>query len=185
MFKQRIRQMIGRSGGRSMLQVVQKLRPYLLSWKAYFGLSQTPGVWRRLEEWLRHRLRALQFKQCKHRRPWPGAGGRKPRCGRPDRGQWPPMVAHSGRLLNSVLDDLAWFDGWACPDSPDLNLSNRPVQTRTPSGVAGAQPTTFNPLAICSRARCNLSAVTTGLRPRAAVAVNPVMVRSRIGSRSN
>ena len=41
-FKDRIRQLTRRSGGRSMAQVVEKLRPYLLGWKAYFGLAQTP-----------------------------------------------------------------------------------------------------------------------------------------------
>ena len=61
-FKQRIRQLTRRSGGRSMGQVVQRLRPYVLGWKAYFGLSQTPKVWRTLDEWLRHRLRAIQLK---------------------------------------------------------------------------------------------------------------------------
>ena len=59
-FKQRIRQLSWRSGGRSMHQVVQRLRPYMMGWKAYFGLAQTPGVWRALDEWLRHRLRAIQ-----------------------------------------------------------------------------------------------------------------------------
>jgi hypothetical protein len=38
-FKARIRQLTRRSGGRSMEQVVQKLRPYLLGWKAYFGMA--------------------------------------------------------------------------------------------------------------------------------------------------
>jgi RNA-directed DNA polymerase len=61
-FKVRIRQLTRRSGGRSMEQVVEKLRPYLLGWKAYFGLAQTPRVWRELDEWLRHRLRAIQLK---------------------------------------------------------------------------------------------------------------------------
>lgn len=61
-FKQRIRQLTRRSAGRSMGQVVQRLRPYMLGWKAYFGLSQTPRVWRTLDEWLRHRLRAIQLK---------------------------------------------------------------------------------------------------------------------------
>lgn len=64
-FKARIRQLTRRSGGRSMEQVVEKLRPYLLGWKAYFGLAQTPGVWRELDEWLRHRLRAIQLKHWK------------------------------------------------------------------------------------------------------------------------
>jgi RNA-directed DNA polymerase len=61
-FKARIRQMTCRSGGRSMKQVVEKLRLYLPGWKAYFALAQTPNVWRRLDEWLRRRLRAIQLK---------------------------------------------------------------------------------------------------------------------------
>jgi group II intron reverse transcriptase/maturase len=61
-FKQRVRQLTRRSGGRSMAEVIERLKPYLLGWKAYFGLAQTPGVWRALDEWLRHRLRAIQLK---------------------------------------------------------------------------------------------------------------------------
>lgn len=64
-FKARIRQLTRRSGGRSMTQVVDGLRPYLLGWKAYFRMAQTPKVWRELDEWLRHRLRAIQLKQWK------------------------------------------------------------------------------------------------------------------------
>jgi RNA-directed DNA polymerase len=64
-FKQRVRELTRRSGGRSMTEVIQRLRPYLLGWKAYFGLAQTPGIWRSLDEWLRHRLRATQLKQWK------------------------------------------------------------------------------------------------------------------------
>jgi group II intron reverse transcriptase/maturase len=61
-YKQRIRQLTRRSGGRSMAEVVEKLRPYVLGWKAYFRLSQTPKIWRTLDEWMRHRLRAIQLK---------------------------------------------------------------------------------------------------------------------------
>ena len=64
-FKQRVRQLTRRSGGRSMAQVIERLRPYLLGWKAYFGLAQTPSIWRKLDEWLRHRLRAIQLKHWK------------------------------------------------------------------------------------------------------------------------
>lgn len=62
MFKQRVRQLTRRSGGRSVAEVIDKLKAYLLGWKAYFGLAQTPGVWRTLDEWLRHRLRAIQLR---------------------------------------------------------------------------------------------------------------------------
>jgi group II intron reverse transcriptase/maturase len=64
-FKQRVRQLTRRLGGRSMTQVAERLRSYLLGWKAYFGLAQTPKIWRTLDEWLRHRLRAIQLKHWK------------------------------------------------------------------------------------------------------------------------
>jgi len=64
-FKARIRQLTRRSGGCSMEQVVERLRSYMPGWKAYFGMAQTPMVWRKLDEWLRHRLRAIQLKQWK------------------------------------------------------------------------------------------------------------------------
>ena len=61
-FKQRVRQLTRRTCGRSLAEVVTRLKPYLLGWKAYFGLAQTPRIWRTLDEWLRHRLRAIQLK---------------------------------------------------------------------------------------------------------------------------
>ena len=68
-FKQRVRQLTRRLGGRSMQDVVEKLRAYLLGWQAYYKLAQTPGVWRKLDEWLRHRLRAIQLSSGNVERP--------------------------------------------------------------------------------------------------------------------
>jgi group II intron reverse transcriptase/maturase len=62
-FKLRVRQLTQRNAGRSIEQVVATLRRYLLGWKAYFGLAQTPRIWRSLDEWIRRRLRALHLKQ--------------------------------------------------------------------------------------------------------------------------
>jgi group II intron reverse transcriptase/maturase len=61
-FKARIRRMTRRSGGRNLRDVAEALRVYVPGWKAYFHLAQTPFVFRELDKWLRHRLRALQLK---------------------------------------------------------------------------------------------------------------------------
>jgi group II intron reverse transcriptase/maturase len=111
-FKQRIRWLTRRSCGRSLQQVVDTLRPYLLGWKAYFGLSQTPAVWRKLDEWIRHRLRAIQLKQWK-RGPTIyrelrtlGAGQKVAQKVAGNSRRW----WHNSRLdLNRVLN-IAWFD---------------------------------------------------------------------------
>src|SRR5262249_60013942 len=64
-FKMRVGRLARRSGGRNLEQIADKLREYVLGWKAYFHLAQTPRVFRELDEWLRHRLRAVQLKHWK------------------------------------------------------------------------------------------------------------------------
>jgi RNA-directed DNA polymerase len=116
-FKARIRQLTRRSGGRSMEQVVQKLRPYLLGWKAYFGLAQTPRVWRELDEWLRHRLRAIQLKHWK--RPKTiyrelKALGAKENAARQVAVNSRRWWRNSDRLLKTVLT-IAYYDRLGVP----------------------------------------------------------------------
>ncbi len=67
-FTQRIRQMTSRNGGRSLPRVVEELRTYLLGWKAYFHLAETPGIFRTLAQWMARRLRLVQLKQWKRGR---------------------------------------------------------------------------------------------------------------------
>ena len=62
-FKQRIRDITRRVGGKSMKQVAEQMREYLPGWKAYFSLAQTPQTFKDLDSWTRHRLRAIQLKQ--------------------------------------------------------------------------------------------------------------------------
>ena len=64
-YKRRIRQITRRNGGRSLSEVAEELRRYMPGWKVYFRLAQTPTTFRTLDEWLRHRLRALQLKHWK------------------------------------------------------------------------------------------------------------------------
>jgi group II intron reverse transcriptase/maturase len=63
--KDRVRRITRRTRGQSLAQVCEQMRVYLSGWKQYFRLAETPGVFARLDEWLRHRLRALQLKQWK------------------------------------------------------------------------------------------------------------------------
>lgn len=63
--KDRVRAITARNGGRSMTAVIAELRRYLVGWKAYFHLADTPDVLRRLDKWIRRRLRLVQLKQWK------------------------------------------------------------------------------------------------------------------------
>jgi RNA-directed DNA polymerase len=64
-FQRKIRQLTRRSCGHSISDIVDGLRHYVLGWKAYYRLAQTPQVWRRLDEWMRRRMRAIHLKQWK------------------------------------------------------------------------------------------------------------------------
>jgi RNA-directed DNA polymerase len=64
-FKARVRQLTRRAAGRSLTQILEKLSPYLKGWRGYFGFCQTPSVLRKLDEWIRRRLRAVVWTQWK------------------------------------------------------------------------------------------------------------------------
>ncbi len=88
-----------------------------MGWKGYFRLAQTPKVWRELDEWLRHRLRAIQLKQWKRGttifRELCALGASVTvarRVAANSRCWW----RNSAKLLNSVLS-LAWFDHLGLP----------------------------------------------------------------------
>jgi group II intron reverse transcriptase/maturase len=66
--KDRVRQLTRRTRGRSMEQIASDLRSYLTGWKAYFRLAATPRVFSDLDQWIRHRLRAVQLKQWRRGR---------------------------------------------------------------------------------------------------------------------
>ena len=116
-FKQRIRQLTRRSHSQSMPDIIERLRSYLLGWKSYFKQSQTPGVWRQLDEWLRHRLRAIQLKQWKRGktmyRELIALGASElvaQRIAANSRRWW----RNSAKLLNSVLT-ISYFDRLGLP----------------------------------------------------------------------
>ena len=87
------------------------LRPYMLGWKACFGLAQTPKVWRTLDEWLRHRLRAMQLKHWRRGKTMfrePRAMGASVEVAR-------RVAANSHRWWHNSVLTIAYFDRLGLP----------------------------------------------------------------------
>lgn len=61
-FKQKVRELTGRTRGISIEQMTKELSIYLRGWKGYFGFCQTPTVLEELDQWIRRRLRSLIWK---------------------------------------------------------------------------------------------------------------------------
>ena len=63
--EEKIRQMQRQARGKSLRQVIERLNPVLRGWMAYFRLTEVKGVLEELDGWLRHKLRALLWRQWK------------------------------------------------------------------------------------------------------------------------
>jgi len=116
-FKQRVRELTRRTGGRSLEQVVRQLRIYVQGWKAYFRMAETPGVWSDLDKWIRHRIRAIQLKQWKRGttayrelRKLGASSEVAAQAAANTRRWW----RSSGKLLHAVLD-MKWADRIGVP----------------------------------------------------------------------
>jgi RNA-directed DNA polymerase len=64
--KARVCAITSRSRGRGFADAVRELRSYLLGWKAYFRLAETPTELAKVDGWTRRRLRLLRVVPCKH-----------------------------------------------------------------------------------------------------------------------
>lgn len=115
--KERVREITGRNGGRSIQAVAAQLREYLTGWRNYYALAETAHVFRELDKWIRHRLRMVQLKQWKRgtttyrelrRLNAPEVLARRVAA---NTRQW---WRNSGMLLNAVLN-LAWADALGVP----------------------------------------------------------------------
>ena len=116
-FKQRVRKLTRRSGGRSLEQVAERLRSYVLGWKGYFRMADTPKVWRELDQWIRHRMRAIQLKQWRRGRTAYRellAGGASPDVARMVAGNFRRLWRNSGTALHLALD-ISWADRLGIP----------------------------------------------------------------------
>src|SRR6202140_3512515 len=63
--QQKIRELTRRTRGISLEQMLKELTAYLRGWKGYFSFCQTPSVLKALDQWIRHRLRSMIWKQWK------------------------------------------------------------------------------------------------------------------------
>ena len=67
-FKERIRELTGRTRGISIEQMIEELRSYMIGWRGYFGFCETPSILDDLDRWTRRRLRCVMWKQWKRGR---------------------------------------------------------------------------------------------------------------------
>jgi RNA-directed DNA polymerase len=93
--RDRVRELTRPTRSQSIARVVEDLRSYLTGWKNYFRLADTPKIFRELDEWIRHRLRALHLAPLEtgahdlSRTASPGSPRARRRTGRR---KHPPMV---------------------------------------------------------------------------------------------
>ncbi len=64
-FKNKIRQLTNPNWSLPMEERIRKLNQYTMGWMGYFALIETPSPLKRLEEWIRRRLRLCRWHQWK------------------------------------------------------------------------------------------------------------------------
>jgi group II intron reverse transcriptase/maturase len=64
-FKQKLKEITGRSNAMSMDQKMEKLRRSIIGWVNHFGMADIKKLARTLDEWLRRRIRMCFWKQWK------------------------------------------------------------------------------------------------------------------------
>ena len=67
-FKARVRELTRCTKSVRLAHLVAELSRYLVGWRGYFGFCETPSVLRRLNQWVRRRLRAIVWRQWKRGR---------------------------------------------------------------------------------------------------------------------
>lgn len=62
-FKDTVRKLTPRQGGKALKAVIQRLNPVLRGWGRYFGLGHVKGLFEALDQWVRMRLRSTVFRK--------------------------------------------------------------------------------------------------------------------------
>ena len=101
--KQRIRTITRRNRGVSLDRMIQELNAYLSGWVTYFRYAECKTHLRRLDEWIRRKVRCVRLKQCKRPKALLNF---LHRSGVPKRSAW--ELAGSGR---------GWWRKSSCPQA--------------------------------------------------------------------
>jgi RNA-directed DNA polymerase len=64
--KREVRRRVRARRGRSLEQIVRDLTEHLQGWRGYYGFCQTPSELRKLDQWIRRRLRCVAWRHWKH-----------------------------------------------------------------------------------------------------------------------
>lgn len=64
-FENQIRFLTRRNQGKAFEQIVKRVNSYLTGWLAYYQSGCRPSLLKRLDEWIRRKLRCYRMKQCK------------------------------------------------------------------------------------------------------------------------
>ncbi len=64
-FAEKVRKALRAGRGRNLKRVIEDLNPLLRGWVSYFRLTEVKGVLEELDGWIRHKLRALLWRQEK------------------------------------------------------------------------------------------------------------------------
>ncbi|MGG3494798.1 group II intron reverse transcriptase/maturase [Peribacillus simplex] len=112
--KKRIREMTSRKSPIPMEFRIGRVKQYLRGWVGYFALIDTPNILRRLDSWIRRRLRMCLWKQWKlprtRVRKLKGLGvpsGKAHEWGNSRKGYW--RIAHSP-ILQKTLNNAYWHN---------------------------------------------------------------------------
>lgn len=67
-FKEAIRVHLGKGRGENTATTLKKLQPKLRGWAGYFSIAQTRAVFEELDQWIRRKLRSIEWRKWKRPR---------------------------------------------------------------------------------------------------------------------
>lgn len=105
-FKDKVREILSRSNGRSTEQRIESLNRFIIGWVNYFGLADMQNLASTLDEWIRRRLRMCVWKQ------------------------WRKIRTRHGNLVRMGIDNAKAWE-FANTRKGYWRISNSPILKRT------------------------------------------------------